>query len=181
MTGSWGTPDRRENSGMSQAGPPYPHPAPYPDQSAAVPGGYPLPPYGGYPPQAVAPRNGLGIASLVLAVIGLLSVATVFAPIALGIVAVIFGLIGHARAKRGGANNGGVAIAGIVLGGLAIVVGFAFIAIWTTVWKDVRGGDYIDCTQKAGSNHVLQQQCADQFRRSVQDRLNVTLTPAPNR
>ena len=54
---------------------------------------------------------------------------------------------------------------------LAVVVGFAFIAIWTTVWKDVRGGDYIDCTQKAGSDHVLQQQCADQFRQSVQDRL----------
>jgi len=27
----------------------------------------------------------------------------------------------------------------------------------------------------------LQQQCADQFRQSVQDRLNVTLTPAPAR
>ena len=182
MTGSSGTPDRRENWGMSQAGPPYPYPGPYPDQPAAFPGGYPLPPpYGGYPSQAGPPKNGVGIASLVLAVIGLLSVATVFAPIALGIVAVIFGFIGHARAKRGSANNGGVAIAGIVLGGLAIVVGLAFIAIWTTVWKDVRGGDYIDCTQKAGSNHVLQQQCADHFRRSVQDRLNVTLTPAPSR
>jgi hypothetical protein len=117
----------------------------------------------------------------VLAVVGLLSVATVFAPIALGVVAVIVGFLGHARAKRGTANNGGVAIAGIVLGGLAVVVGLAFIAIWTTVWKDVRGGDYIDCTQKAGANHVLQQQCADQFRRSVQDRLSVTLTPVPAR
>ena len=181
MTGSSDTPDRRENfRGTSQTGPPYPYPDPYPYRPAASPGGYPLPPpYGGYPPQAAAPRNGLGITSLVLAVVGLLSVATVFAPIALGIAAVIFGFIGHARVKRGTANNGGVAIAGIVLGGLAIVVGLAFIAIWTTVWKDVRGGDYIDCTQKAGSNHALQQQCADQFRQSVQDRLNVTLTPVP--
>jgi Domain of unknown function (DUF4190) len=181
MTGSSDTPDRRENSGMSRTGPPYPYPGPYPDQSAAFPGGYPLPPpYGGYPSHAAPPKNGLGIASLVLAVVGLLSVATVFAPIALGVVAVIFGFLGHARAKRGTANNGGVAIAGIVLGGLAVVVGLAFIAIWTTVWKDVRGGDYIDCTQKAGSNHVLQQQCAEQFRQSVQDRLSVTLPPAPS-
>jgi hypothetical protein len=179
MTGSSDTPDGREDfPGTSQTGPPYP----YPYQPAAPPGGYPLPPgYGGYPSHPATPKNGLGIASLVLAVIGLLSVATVFTPIVLGIVAVIFGFIGRARAKRGSANNGGVAIAGIVLGGLAIVVGLAFIAIWTTVWKDVRGGDYIDCTQKAGSNHVLQQQCADQFRQSVQDRLNVTLTPAPSR
>jgi hypothetical protein len=183
MTGSSDTPDRHENfRGTSQTGPSYPYPDPYPYRPAASPGGYPLPPpYGGYPPQAAAPRNGLGITALVLAVVGLLGVATVFAPIALGIAAVVFGFIGHARAKRGIANNGGVAIAGIVLGGLAVVVGLAFIAIWTTVWKDVRGGDYIDCTQKAGSNHVLQQHCADQFRRSVQDRLNVTLTPPPSR
>jgi uncharacterized protein DUF4190 len=183
MTGSSDTPDRRENSrGISQTGPPYPYADPYRHQPAAFPGGYPPPPpYGGYPPQAAAPKNGLGIASLVLAVIGLLSVATVFAPIALGIVAVVLGFLAHARAKRGTADNGGVAIAGIVLGGLAVVVGVAFIAIWTTVWKDVRGGDYIDCTQKAGSNHVLQQQCADQFRRSLQDRLSVTLTPVPTR
>ena len=181
MTGSSDTPGRRENSrGTSQTGPPYPDPDPDRYQPARFPGGYPPPPpYGGYPPQAAAPRNGLGIASLVLAVVGLLSVATVFAPIAFGIVAVVFGFLAHARAKRGTADNGGVAIAGIVLGSLAIVVGLAFIAIWTTVWKDVRGEDYIDCTQKAGSNHVLQQQCADQFRQSVQDRLNVTLTPAP--
>jgi hypothetical protein len=117
----------------------------------------------------------------VLAVIGLVSVATVFAPIILGIVAVAIGFLGHGRAKRGIADNAGVAIAGIVLGGLAIVVGLAFIAIWATVWKDVRGGDYIDCMQKAGPDHVLQQQCADKFRKSVQDRLSVTLTPAPIR
>jgi hypothetical protein len=176
MTGSPDVPGKREHAGPApQIGPRYPFPNQYPS-------GYPpFPSYAGGPPPPVTPKNGLGIASLVLAVVGLLSVATVFAPIALGVVAVIFGFIGHARAKRGTANNGGVAIAGIVLGGLALVVGLAFIAIWTTVWKDVRGGDYIDCTQKAGANHVLQQHCADQFRQSVQDRLSVTLTPAPNR
>lgn len=121
----------------------------------------------------------MGIAALVLAVIALLSAATVFAPIALGAVAVVIGAVGRGRAKRGIADNGGVAIAGIVLGALAIVVGLAFIAIWTTVWKDVRGDDYIDCIQKAGNNQAAEQRCADQFRRSVQDRLSVTLTGAP--
>jgi acyl-CoA synthetase (AMP-forming)/AMP-acid ligase II len=115
----------------------------------------------------------------VLAVIGLVSVATVFAPVGLGVVAVIIGVMGHGRAKRGIANNGGVAIAGIVLGALAIVVGLAFIAIWTTVWKDVGGGDYIDCMQKAGSGKFEQQRCGEQFRHNVQDRLSVTLTPSP--
>lgn len=124
------------------------------------------------------PKNGFGIAALVLAVIGLLSVATVFAPIALGVVAVSLGTLGRRRARRGIADNGGVAIAGIVLGALAVVVGLAFIAIWNTVWKDVQGDDYIDCIQKAGENQVAEQHCADQFRRTVQDRLSVTLTPA---
>jgi hypothetical protein len=155
MTGSPDMPGRPENAGAApQIGPRYPYPSQYP------PGYPPSPSYGAGPPPPAQPRNGLGIAALVLAVVGLLSVVTVFAPIALGVVAVIFGFLGHARAKRGTANNGGV-------------------AIWTTVWKDVRGGDYIDCTQKAGSDRVLQQQCADQFRHSVQDRLRVTLTPPP--
>ena len=127
----------------------------------------------------MAPKNGLGIAALVLAVIALVSVATVFAPIVLGAVAVVLGFLGRGRVKRGAANNGGIAIAGIVLGALAIIVGLAFVAIWTAVWKDVGGGDYIDCMQKAGSDHVLQQQCADQFRQSVEGRLSVTLTPTP--
>jgi hypothetical protein len=176
MTGSPDMRGRPENAGAApQIGPPYPYPNQYQP-------GYPPPPsYYGGPQPPVAPKNGLGVAALVLAVVGLLSVATVFAPIALGTAAVVIGLLGHGRARRGTANNGGVAIAGIVLGGLAVVVGLAFIAIWTTVWKDVRGGDYIDCTQKAGANHVLQQQCADQFRQTVQDRLSVTLTPVPTR
>jgi hypothetical protein len=166
MTGSPDQPVRRENA----AGPPHTGPL-YPYQPGHAP------PYYG-PPPPVAPKNGLGIAALVLAVVALLSVATVFAPIILGVIAIVIGAVGRGRVKRGIADNGGVAIAGIVLGGLAIVVGLAFIAIWTTVWKDVRGGDYIDCIQKAGENQVVQQHCADLFRHSVQDRLSVTLTPA---
>lgn len=166
MTGPSDQPVSRENAaGAPHTGPLNPY----------LPG-YPSPSSG--PPQRLGRKNGFGIAALVLAVIGLLSVATVVAPIALGVLAVILGLLGRTRAKRGIADNGGVAIAGIVLGALAVVVGLAFIAIWNTVWKDVRGGDYIDCIQKAGGNQVAQQHCADQFRRTVQDRLSVTLTPA---
>jgi Domain of unknown function (DUF4190) len=176
MTGPPDMPGRPDNAGAApQLGPRYPYPSQYQP-------GYPTPPsYYVGPQQPAPPKNGLGVASLILAVVGLLGVATVFAPIGLGIVAVVLGFVGHGRAKRGTADNAGVAIAGIVLGGLAVVVGLAFIAIWMTVWKDVRGDDYIECSQKAGSNHVLQQQCADQFRQSLQDRLSVTLTPVPTR
>lgn len=180
MTGFPDIPDRREHSpGTSRTESPHPYPDPYRYPPGPYPGGYPPPPYGGFPPPAVAPKNGLGIASLVLAVIGLVSVATVFAPIALGVVAVVIGVIAHGRVKHGIANNAGVAIAGIVLGALAIIVGLAFIAIWMAVWKDVGGGDYIDCMEKAGSAKLEQQHCADQFRHNVQDRLSITMTPPP--
>jgi hypothetical protein len=175
--------ERRENpSGTPETAPPYPYPHQYPNQPGFYPGyppAPPPPPYYRYPPAPVQPRNGLGIASLVLAIIALLSVWSVFVAIVLGLVAVVIGFFGRGRVKRGIANNGGVAIAGIVLGVLAIIVGLAFIAIWTEVWKDVGGGDYIDCMEKAGSDHSQQQRCADQFRQNVQDRLSVTLTPAP--
>ncbi len=180
MTEPPDTPSGRREipEGTPESAPPYPYPYQY--QTSPYPTGYPPPPpYYGYPLTPMAPRNGLGIASLVLAVIALVGVATVLAPIVLGPVAVVIGFLGHGRVKRGAANNGGVAIAGIVLGTLAIIVGLAFIAIWTAVWKDVGGGDYIDCMQKAGSDRVQQQQCADQFRQSVEDRLSVTLTPTP--
>src|ERR1039458_7705949 len=181
MTGSPETPLRREHpAGAPPTKPSYTYPHQYQYQASPYPGGYPPPPpYYGYPPTPIAPKNGLGIASLVLAVIALVSVATVFTPIVLGAVAVVIGVLGRGRVKRGAANNGGVAIAGIVLGALAIIVGLAFIAIWTAVWKDVGGGDYIDCMQKAGSDHFQQQQSADQFRQSVEGRLSVMLSPTP--
>lgn len=138
--------------------------------------------YPGYPPPPKQLKNGLGIASLVIAIVGLLSVwvpIVNIVSIVLGVVALVIGFVGRGRAKRGAADNGGVAIAGIVLGALAIIVGLAFIALWATVWKDAGGGDYISCMQKAGSGHVEQQRCVDQFRQNVEDKLSVTLTPTP--
>lgn len=177
--------DRRRNpEGTPQTAPPYPYPPPYPYQYPYQPGPYPggnlrPPPHYGPPPPTQV-KNGLGIASLVLAVVGLLSVWVPLlniVSIALGLVAIVIGFIARGRVKRGTANNGGVAIAGTVLGALAIIVGLAFIALWATVWKDAGGGDYISCMQKAGADHGQQQRCADQFRQNVQDRLSVTLSP----
>lgn len=182
MTESSDTPSDRPETpeGTPQTAPPYPHQY----QPGRYPGGYLYPPpppqpYSGYPPPSLRPRNGLGIASLVLAIIALVSVWSVAGGIILGLVAMVIGFVGWGRVKRGEANNGGVAIAGIVLGALAVIAGLAFIAVWLALWKDVGGGDYIDCMQKAGSDHIKQQQCADQFRENVQDRLSVTLTPSP--
>lgn len=97
------------------------------DQPAAPRPG--TPPPGQYgpqsPPGAGPPRNGLGIAALILGIIGLLSglIPLLFWLAAvLGVTALILGLVGARRAKQGYATNGRMSVVGAVLGGLAIVL-----------------------------------------------------------
>lgn len=136
-------------------------------------------PYGGgYPtaPAPTAPKNGLGIAALVVAIIGLLSV---FGGILLGVVAIVLGFLGWGRAKRGEATNGGVAIAGIVLGVLGVIVSITVIALAIWGFQEVGGADLVECMQRAGNDAAAQQECEEQFTRNVEDQFNVTLTPTP--
>lgn len=156
-----------------------PQPPPY----GAYPGGYPPPPpqygpqYGGYPPPApAAPKNGLGTASLVVAIISLFSI---FGGIVLGVVAVILGFLGRGRVKRGEADNGGIAMAGIVLGALSIVVSIAAIAIAVWGFREVGGTDYVDCLSRAGSDQQAIEACADEFTQRVEDQFSLTVTPTP--
>jgi hypothetical protein len=160
----------------------YPYPYPPAQYGGYPPPGYPPAPpqpYAGYGPPAAAPRNGLGVAALVVAILGLVSSFSVAGGVILGIVAVVLGFVGRARVKKGEANNGGIALAGIILGVLGIVIGLAFIKVWLGVFDEVGGGDYIDCLQKAGQDQSQIQQCADEFRQSVENKLSVTPTPVP--
>jgi len=73
----------------------------------------------GYATAFTSPRNGLGTSGMVLGIIGVvLSIAGIGA--LLGILAVIFSSIGLARCKRGEATNRGSAVAGLILGIVAI-------------------------------------------------------------
>jgi hypothetical protein len=157
--------------------PPTPPPYPYPSGQPYPPA--PPQPYTGYSPPPTGPRNGLGIASLITAIIALLSCATVVLGAILGIVAVVIGFAARGRVKRGEANNGGVAVAGIVLGFIAIIASLAFIAIYIVMFREVGGQDYVDCLNKAGNDSDQIQQCADQFQKHIEDRFSVTLTPTP--
>jgi Domain of unknown function (DUF4190) len=157
--------------------PPPSPPLPTPMQYGAYPGSYPPPPpqpYTGYAPPPAAPKNGLGIAALVIAIIGLFSV---FGGLLLGVVAVILGFIGWGRAKRGEATNAGVAIAGIVLGFLGVIVSIAAIALLVWGFTEVGGTDYVDCLSRAGNDEQEMQQCADQFRDRIENEFTTTPTP----
>ncbi|MFF8385149.1 DUF4190 domain-containing protein [Streptomyces kanasensis] len=84
------------------------------------------PQYGTPAPAPASPaRNGLGTAALVLGIIGTVSGFIPFffwlAGI-LGLIALVLGLSGRGRAKRGEATNKGVTTAGAVLGLVALVL-----------------------------------------------------------
>jgi hypothetical protein len=155
---------------------------PPPPQYGPYPGSYPPPPpqpYAGYTQQPIAPKNGLGIGALVVAIVGLVFCWTVVGGVVLGVIAVVIGFVARGRVKRGQATNGGVAIAGIVLGFLAIIVSLVFIPIWFSFYEGMGGSDYFDCVSKAGNDPQAIEQCVDQFRDRVENEFSVTLTPTP--
>ena len=151
------------------AGTPPPGQVPPPAWGAAPPG-HPPPaqqPWGtpGYAGGA-APRNGLGVAALVL---GLLAVLTGFFVLGgvLGVVAVVLGVLGRGRAKRGEATNGGVALAGIVLGLVGIALTAAVIAIGASFLGSDSGQRLVDCLEQAGADPEAQQQCQRELEDSL--------------
>ncbi|MGP3688763.1 DUF4190 domain-containing protein [Streptomyces sp. IBSNAI002] len=95
----------------------------------AVPGypGYPgpsgYPGTSGYPPYATPKSNGFGVTALVLGILSVVGCITSVLAIGIGIGAVVFGALGKGKASRGEADNGGMALAGIILGAIGIVLG----------------------------------------------------------
>ncbi len=87
-----------------------------------------------------------------------------------GVVAVILGVMARGRVRRGEANNGGVATAGLVLGALAVILSLAFIAVWMGVFKNAGGADYFDCINSARGDNAKVEQCTTDFQQRLEDR-----------
>ncbi|MEU3554588.1 DUF4190 domain-containing protein [Streptomyces fragilis] len=80
------------------------------------------------PPYQQPPKNGMGTAGLVLGIIALVLTATVILSAlggVLGILALVFGIIGISKTKKGEATNKGAAVTGVVLGALSVVAAAA--------------------------------------------------------
>ncbi|MGK2880159.1 MAG: DUF4190 domain-containing protein [Mycobacterium sp.] len=153
----------------------------YPPPQGYAPPGYPQPGFGGgYESPVPTKKNGLGIAALIVAIVALLLFWTVFGGILLGVVAVILGVIGMVRAKRGEADNRGVAIGGVVLGVLAVIASIAFIVLGFLFFWNMGFDNYYDCLNSAGNDRDEIQKCADQFESTIEDRFSTTFEmPAP--
>lgn len=124
-------------------------------------------------------RNGQGTAALVVAIAGLVICWSVLGGIACGVLAIILGFLGRARAARGEADNGSIATAGVALGFLAVVVSLVFVGIWTYAWRDVGGTEYLDCAVRAGKDQQALDQCTDGWLKNVQREFGITATQSP--
>lgn len=83
---------------------------------------------------AQAPANGMGTAAMVLGILALTIGWCYGVPgLVLGVLALIFGVLGRKRVARGEANNGGQALAGIIMGSIGIVIGVIFIALFAYI------------------------------------------------
>lgn len=138
----------------------YSAPRPTGGYSAPGPGDY----SGRYSGPPVQARNGLGVAALVLGILSLPAIFTIFLGIILGLLAVIFGLIGMGRAKRGEATNRGMAIAGVVTGAIGLVVSVVFIAVGVSFLfsHKTQINNLTQCIQNAHTTQA-QTDCQNQF------------------
>ena len=117
----------------------------------------------GQPPAGQA-KNGLGVAALVL---GILAALTGFFVIGglFGVVAIVLGFLGRGRAKRGEATNGGLALAGIILGVIGVLLTAAVIAIGASFLSEF--GNLTECRNSAGQDQAKIDQCGRDFEQDV--------------
>jgi hypothetical protein len=135
----------------------------------------PRPPGGagyGAAPTGRPRRNGMGTAALVIGVVALvLVVLLLFAPLGalLGLVALVLGIVGLIRANRGDADNRGQAVAGLVTGALALVIGL-FLAVSVGAFFATNVNDFRQfgrCMDNARSDQA-RQACAERLARDLE-------------
>lgn len=137
-------------------------PAPqYGQQQYGAPA-YGQPAYGA--PHGGQLKNGFGITALVLGIIAVLT-GFFFIGGLLGIAAIVFGVLGLGRVKRGEANNKGMAIAGIVLGVLGILATAIVIAVGAAFFDEF--SSLSDCVNEATTQAEIDQ-CEADFTETVQ-------------
>jgi len=117
-------------SAPPQYAPPQYAPPPYgqvPPPGYGPPPGYPPPGYGapGYPPPAWGrPTNTMAIVALVM--------AFVFAPAGL-----ILGIVARKQIRRTGEDGDGLALAGIIVGGIVTAIFVLIIALWIVAFAAI--------------------------------------------
>ena len=117
--------------------PPVDSPAPPPEYSLyEQPQAPPMPQYGYSVPPMPPPmvmrsnqNNTLGLLSMIFGIVSLPMLCCFYTGAAVGIAAVVLGILGLGKANRGEADNKGMSIAGIVCGSIAAVLGVLWLVL----------------------------------------------------
>lgn len=113
-------------------------------------------------PYFLKPRNGAGVAALVLGLLGLvLTLLVLLAPLGalLGLLAVVFGIVGISRARRGDATNRGQAVTGLIAGILALALG-VFLTVRIGSYLQDHARDFDNLARCLNSAHTDQERTA---------------------
>ncbi|MGC4803677.1 DUF4190 domain-containing protein [Micromonospora sp. DT233] len=113
--------------GQPTSGQPYGQPAsgqPYGQDPYAQPlyGAAPGYPNAGYP-QAQGQQNTLGLVSMILGIAAIPLLCCLYLGVPVGIAAMVTGFLGRQKATQGLASNAGQAMAGMICGAVAVVLG----------------------------------------------------------
>ena len=135
-------------------------PPPPPGPPAPPPGGAVPPPAAGYP--GAEPPKGLPIAAMVVGILALvLSICVFFFPflgLVLGLVALVLGIVARSKVRKGQAGGRGLAITGLITGGLAVLIALAVIAFGAAILRTDTG----KCIRDAQGDQTKVQKCIDQ-------------------
>lgn len=142
---------------MSFSDQPQPH-QPYPQ----TPGDYDQPHTG------TKPGNGMAITALVLGIVALLFFWTVLGGIVLGLLALIFGIIGARKARGGRAPYGKMGVIGAVLGALGLIASGIIVAVGASILNSDEFKNFDDCIQHADTQSE-RDACAKDFDRKLND------------
>jgi hypothetical protein len=116
--------------------------------------------------EGVRRGNGLAIAALVLGILAVVLFWTVVGGVLLGILALVFGIIGARRARGGRAPRRTMSIFGAVLGVLGVIGSVVIIAIGASILNSDEFKDFDDCVQHADTQSE-RDACADDFNEDV--------------
>jgi hypothetical protein len=105
-----------------------------------------------------ARRNQLGTAGMVCGIVGVLvswlgfTLLLAIVPLALGVLGIVFGVIGGNRVTSGEATNRGMAGVGVATG--AIAVGLTVVCAAVPIWFMVTMGDVQNCIDSGFSESL---------------------------
>ncbi len=125
-------------------------------------------PYGQHTPYGTPGRhlsNGLGVTALVLGITSIFP-GLYFIGLLLGPLAVIFAILGRKRVKRGEADNGGMATAGLITGIVGTLLAAAFTVVVIVLAHSHGGSRFQDCMNNA-TNQQERDLCSQQFSKDL--------------